>query len=157
RRSGSRSGRLAITWSTSRRRWTGRSKRCASTGARSPSPGGSGTSRSSCASGTATWARRPDTSTRSRSRGSRSSFQPTVLEVERGGGRPPPRARRLLLREKHVRVVAAARPQEVRHDVAVVAPRDVLMRPVAHVGDVVAHVLEGDDRVELRKGEHAGE
>ena len=54
-------------------------------------------------------------------------------------------------------VVAAVRPQEVGDDVAVVPPGDVLVRPIADLRDVVAHVPEGDDRVELRQREHAGE
>ena len=47
----------------------------------------------------------------------------------------------------------SARPfgvQEVGHAVAVVAPGEVLVRSVADVGDVVGHVAEGDDGVELR-------
>src|SRR6266581_7833829 len=64
------------------------------------------------------------------------------------------RYRALLLGEEHVRVVPSLRPEEIRHDIAVVAPGEVLVRSVADVRDVVTftHVGERDDRIELRQG-----
>src|SRR5450755_223345 len=67
--------------------------------------------------------------------------------LARGGRRA--RDGQLLPGEEHVRVVAAVREQEVGHAVAVIAPGEVVARSVADIGDVVAHVAEGDDRVEL--------
>src|SRR5579859_3737699 len=58
---------------------------------------------------------------------------------------PPVGCRGLLLGEEHVGVVAPVRVQEIGHRVTVVAPGEVLVRPVADVGDVVAHVAKGDD------------
>src|SRR6266576_2851739 len=160
RRSGSRSGPRATTSSTSPRPWIERSRRCASTRASLRSPVASGTSRSSCASATGTWARRAATSTRSPSRGSRSS-PPTPLslalspEGERGRDAPSP-GLWSLLGEIRVRVVAAVRPQEVGDDVAVVTPGHVHVLAIGGARDVVTHVCGRDQRVEIREGIDAG-
>src|SRR5947209_4976807 len=63
----------------------------------------------------------------------------------------------LSLGEEDVGVVPALRIQEVRHHVTVVTPGEVLMRSIAHHGDVVPHVAPSDDRVEIRNRQHTGE
>src|SRR5437879_4269537 len=54
-------------------------------------------------------------------------------------------------------IVAPLRIEEIGHDVPIVAPGKVLVRSVTDVGDVVAHVGERNDRIELRHGEDPGE
>src|SRR6266446_7473778 len=87
-----------------------------------------------------------------RSRGSPSSPLPLGGE----GTVAPSPGSSLLLGEVHVRVVAAVRPQEVDDDVAVVTPGHVDVLAVGGARDVVAHVGEGDQRVELRERVDAG-
>ena len=67
------------------------------------------------------------------------------------------RYRALLLGEEHIRVVPSLRPEEIRHDIAVVAPGEVLVRSVADVRNVVTHIGKRDDRIELRQGVDPGE
>jgi len=71
-------------------------------------------------------------------------------------GRPPLELD-LAGREEHVGIVAPVGPQRVRHDIAVVAPREVPRAVHVHVREVVPHIRGRDDRIELRRGEYARE
>ena len=77
--------------------------------------------------------------------GSTSDARLTQGVQRRGAARldGPHRGSRLPLGEEDVRVMATVRPHEICDDVAVVAPGEVLVRPVGRATDVVARVAGG--------------